>query len=237
MPITLALMLAYVLGTTLFPSDPHGRSDLALGLSAVALAALAEFQEQEGRQSAEDMRWFPDFLLLFIWVILDTSLFEILSRSASISIWRAGHTASIVGFHCAGLLAAYWTRERSFSHHGLIFGLFLTSYAAAFGRADTILAVVYPFVISYYNFRVLYAFVGVRSLKQLGVAMAFTGTIASGIGLGVAVERLYVLPALLLVGSLPLLVWTERLCLRLKALTLSRSTEYYAATERTGGRS
>jgi hypothetical protein len=205
-PLMLALGCAYATGTALFTSPPEGRRLIAIVLSMLALAAIAGLQRDdkkiEAREVSVGLRLAPcSAALLFLWVALDSSLFEILSRHESMSIWRGEYRYLIVLFHSLGLFTAYAVRNRFKYHHSTIALLFVTSYALLFFGQNMLLAMIYPFVISYYNFFLLRLLVSIRSLQLLGVCMLGAGWIASGLGLMVALNHLTLVPvALLLAG-------------------------------------
>ena len=52
--------------------------------------------------------------LMALWVFIDSSLFETLSRSDNISIWRDGYTLEIALFHTIGVVSAIY-KPLSFS--------------------------------------------------------------------------------------------------------------------------
>ena len=107
--------------------------------------------------------------------------------------WNSQFRHLIVLFHSLGLFTAYAVRNRFKYHHSTIALLFVTSYALLFFGQNMLLAMVYPFVISYYNFFLLRLLVSIRSLQLLGVCMLGAGWIASGLGLMVALNHLMLL--------------------------------------------
>ncbi len=205
-PLMLALVCAYATGTALFTSPPEGRRLIAIVLSMLALAAITGLQRDDNKiketEATAGLGIAPcGAALLFLWVALDSSLFEILSRHESMSIWRGEYRHLIVLFHSLGLFTAYAVRNRFKYHHSSIALLFVTSYALLFFQQNMLLAMIYPFVISYYNFFLLRLLVSIRSLRVLGVCMLCAGWIASGLGLMVALNHLLLIPvALLLTG-------------------------------------
>ncbi len=205
LPLMIALACAYGTGTALFTSPPESRGLIAILLSLIALGAIAGLRRDEKAAAIEPrtkLQLAPcGAALLFLWVALDSSLFEILSRHDSMSIWRGEFWPFIILFHTLGLLTAYAVRDRFKYHHSAIALLFGISYALLFFEQDMLLSMIYPFVISYYNFFLLRLLVSIRSLQLLGVCMLGAGWIASGLGLMVALNHLSLIPvALLFIG-------------------------------------
>ncbi|MBW2712718.1 MAG: hypothetical protein JRC77_03115 [Deltaproteobacteria bacterium] len=205
LPLMIALICAYGTGTALFTSPPEGRGTIAVLLSLLALAAVGGLRRDEKAAETEPhtrLQLTPcGAAVLFLWVALDSSLFEILSRHDSMSIWRGEFWPFIILFHTLGLLTAYVVRNRFKYHHSAIALLFGLSYALLFFEQDMLLSMVYPFVISYYNFFLLRLLVSIRSLQLLGVCMLGAGWIASGLGLMVALNHLSLIPvAVLFIG-------------------------------------
>jgi len=196
--LTSALAIAYTAGTSLFTTPPDERSFLAVGLSGLALAVLPFLARTDRARNPMVTVPLPRFALLVLCVALDSSLFEVLSRSATSSIWRGEFWTLIVGFHLLGLAVAYATRDRHDFHHCVIALMFSASYGAYFFGELRCLAIIYPFTISYYTFFLMRALLGVSQLRTLGMYMVFAGWLASGIGLGVALAGFIELPVFLL---------------------------------------
>lgn len=204
-PLMIALTIAYATGTALFTTPPEERRSIALLLSLLAFSAIAGLRRDNktrGTYLAQGYSLAPySAVLLFLWVALDSSLFEILSRHETLSIWRGEYRPFIILFHVLGLVSAYVVRDRVKTHHSIIAALFVTSYGLLFLEQGLLLAIVYPFVISYYNFFLLRLLISIRSLQLLGVCMLGAGWIASGLGLMVALHHLTLIPiGLLFVG-------------------------------------
>jgi hypothetical protein len=213
-PLMLALVCAYTTGTALFTTPPEGRRLIAIVLSMLALAAITGLKrdnkkrEEVGPSTGLALAPFSA-ALLFLWVALDSSLFEILSRHETMSIWRGEYRHLIVLFHSLGLLTAYAVRDRFRYRHSAIALLFVTSYALLFFQQNMLLAMVYPFVISFYNFFLLRLLVSIRSLRILGICMLGAGWIASGVGLMVALNHLVLVPLGLLLAGCSISLWSE----------------------------
>lgn len=201
----LALCISYTVGTFLFNYDVALRGNLAIGLTlAVLLAAF--FLPQEKNTSANILEH-PEYSLfvMSLWVFLDSTLFESLSRNISISIWRDGFSFEIALFHIIGVLCALYFRIEKNQKELLIVLLFALSYLFYFVQEALLLSIVYPFVISFYNVVILQTLIK-KELKELSMYMIFIGWIASGTGLFVALEDLILfVPIVFLIALIKIL--------------------------------
>lgn len=184
--IAIALGITYAISTALFTYAPILRGNLAIALSFVALSCsffLHRVPEQTTEIEAERLSVYA-VLSMAVWAFLDANLFETLSRSSDISIWRAGTWHIILVFHLVGMGAAYWLKDTFKEHHSFIIALlFAMSYMLYAAREALLLSMVYPFVISYYNFVIMKRLSKLGNLRLLGMIMVFTGWIAGGGGL------------------------------------------------------
>lgn len=183
-----ALALAYGFGTFMFTSNPLHRGLLGFVLSLCALVGYIFAYNKEISDTTDKKSITFPIYLMSIWVFLDSSLFETLSRDASISIWRDGYSFEIVLFHLAGIAAAMLIQLNDAVKSLFITLLFICAYLFYFLHEPLLLSIVYPFVISYYNVAILQNLIKLRSLKQMAFAMLFIGWIASGAGLFVALQ-------------------------------------------------
>ncbi len=143
---------------------------------------------------------------MILWVFLDSTLFESLSRNSAISIWRDGFTFQIVLFHIIGVFCALFFKIEQNQKGLFILTLFALSYLFYFLREGLILSVIYPFVISYYNVVILQTIVK-KDFKTITFYMIGIGWIASGTGLFVAISNLIlIVPIILLVTILKIIL-------------------------------
>lgn len=214
--IALALAISYTMGTFLFDYDVAQRQNLAVLLTVMTLGSSFFIASKDIQNQVLNSQY-PLWLMSF-WVFLDSALFETVSRDLDISIWRDGYTYEIAIFHIIGVLAGFLLRPEKNQQALLILGLFTLSYMAYFLKTGLILAIVYPFVISYYNVTILKS-ISQRSLKTLAFYMICIGWIASGAGLFIAVNKLILFVPVLFLGLLIKILITqqiqqkEKLCL------------------------
>ena len=204
--LILALSLSYTAGTLLFNTDPAGRTMLALGLTSVAMFAFFLFSAKgKNQKMSESLSNYPLWLMV-LWVFLDSTLFETLSRDIMIPIWRGGFTWEIALFHILGVVAAFTIKLDQDERPILILVLFAFSYLLYFIREPLLLSIVYPFVISFYNVEILQTLRREKSLKRLGIYMIFIGWAASGLGLMVALEEIVIYMPLVLMATFFIMV-------------------------------
>jgi len=181
----IALSISYVLGTSLFNYDVALRGNLAIALSIIIL--FCSFFLPKKQLKTTHYKEYSLFVMV-LWIFLDSSLFETLSRDVSISIWRGGYSLEIVLFHIIGIYAALKYKIQKEQKELFIIILFSLSYLFYFLQEAFILSLIYPFVISYYNVVILQTLIK-KDLKTISIYMIFIGWMASGAGLFVALEN------------------------------------------------
>jgi hypothetical protein len=175
----LGLSLSYVIGTLLFNTAVDERRVYAVLFTFIALVAsrLLLLEKEKFAVTSEHSLW-----AMSLWVLLDSALFESLSRDNSFSIWRDGYSFEIAFFHVVGVVLAL---TLNFSQRGkelFIAITFLLSYILYFLNQADILAAIYPIAISYYNIAILQTVLK-KPLRTIGIYMIFIAWMASGIGL------------------------------------------------------
>uniref|UniRef100_UPI0040480D97 hypothetical protein n=1 Tax=Aliarcobacter sp. TaxID=2321116 RepID=UPI0040480D97 len=198
-----ALSISYVTGTFLFNYDVSQRGFIAIGLTLLTLitSRLLPVKEEKVDNSSTN----HSLLLLVLWVFLDSALFESLSRDISISIWRDGFTFEIALFHVIGVVCALYFKIDKNQKELFIITLFALSYLFYFLREAFVLALVYPFVISYYNVVILQTIIK-KDFRTITFYMIAIGWMASGAGLFVAIEHLILfVPIILLIVLLKIM--------------------------------
>jgi len=204
------LGITYAIGTALFtyPSELRGNLAILLSLVAFITSFFTCKDEKEDLVPPQNVSFFA-IASMSIWAFLDANLFETLSRSATaISIWRGQEWYLILIFHIVGMGAAYFLKDRIKEHNLLIALLFATSYILYATNEPIMLSIVYPFVISYYNFVIIGRLSSLKNLKFLGVIMVFTGWIAGGSGLMSALHSFTFMGVFLIVGLLSVEFYT-----------------------------
>lgn len=184
------LAIAYTVGTNAFHVFADNRESMAVVFSAVTLVSallLHRYKVEEDTQTRS--RSFIAYLPLMLWILLDSTLFETLSRHEGLMIWSE-KTYIITLFHLLGLLGAFMIRVGERKQHLIIALLFAGSYSLSYLQWPTALAMLYPFTISYYGVVVFVALSKVSSLKKLSCLMIFIGWIASGLGLAIALSKI-----------------------------------------------
>ncbi|MBW6488818.1 hypothetical protein [Sulfurimonas sp.] len=184
--LLLALAIAYTIGTYFFTYDAGGRVYMAVGFSAIALLSAFVLRNYVVETEAKEVSHpYLQYLPLMLWIFLDSNLFETLSRHQGIDIWSE-YTFTIIAFHLLGLIGAYFINMSKTKKHIFIAFIFALSYALSYFEEPLLLAVVYPFTISYYNVVVFTTLSKEMSVKKLAFMMIFVGWIASGLGLSIA---------------------------------------------------
>lgn len=177
-----ALAISYTIGTLLFTSDVSSRMEIAILFTTISMISALFLQVEEiKKESNSDINYFS-IAIMSTWVFLDSSLFETLSRSVSLDIWRSDLFINIIIFHIVGVVAGFFALKNEHTHL-IIWGSFILSYLFYITNQPLLLSLVYPFVISFYNVAILKELIRYKSLKELSVAMIFIGWIASGAGL------------------------------------------------------
>ncbi|QOY52015.1 hypothetical protein [Candidatus Sulfurimonas baltica] len=188
--LLLALAIAYIAGTYFYTSDVDDRLLLAIIFSFIALFSAVLLKNYKVDTDAKILSLsFVSYAPLILWILLDSTLFETLSRHNELDIWSK-HTLIIGIFHVVGLLAAYLIAITKKKQHIIIALLFLGSYSLFYFEMPLLLAILYPFTISYYNVTVFRTLSKEMSLSKLAFIMVFVGWIASGLGLALALFKL-----------------------------------------------
>ena len=194
-----ALSLSYVTGTILFNYEVSQREVIAVVLTTITLFCSL-FLPQNKQEEKSLISPNHSLLIMVLWVFLDSSLFESLSRDLAVSIWRGGFTFEIALFHVIGLVCALYFKIDKNQNELFILILFALSYLLYFLREGFILSMIYPFVISYYNVVILQS-IRNKDFRTISFFMIFIGWMASGSGLFVALTNMiFILPVVILLA-------------------------------------
>lgn len=179
--VVIGLGFAYAFSTVAITIPAIDRGTLATALSLVALVAIFFIDTTPIKKGAKLDR---GYFQLFVWLLLDATLFEILSRS-DMAIWRDyNFVIPIILSHLTGLFLAY--RFHNFRYNSiLVMGLFVLSYLLFALENQYLLAIIYPIVISYYNVLVLKRFMEL-SMADLTLA-SLSLWLSAGMGLGISI--------------------------------------------------
>lgn len=186
--LLLALAIAYTIGTYFFTYDPDHRIYMAVGFTSIALLSAFMLRDYVVETEAKHVSHpYLQYLPLMLWIFLDSNLFETLSRHQDMDIW-SHYTFTIIAFHLLGLVGAYCIKISKTKKHIFIASIFALSYALSYLEEPLLLAMIYPFAISYYNVVVFTTLSKESSISKLAFMMVFVGWIASGLGLAVALS-------------------------------------------------
>lgn len=183
-----ALAIAYTVGTYSFTSPSDQREWMAVLFSGIVLLSALLLREYKVEQTRQPSKPYLAYIPLIMWILLDSNLFETLSRHPGLNIWDE-KTYTIIVFHLLGLLGAFFIRFKEREQHFIIALLFSASYAFSYLEYKLALSIVYPFTISYYNVIVFVSLSKERKLQKLSYLMVFIGWIASGLGLALALSK------------------------------------------------
>ena len=185
-----ALALSYAFGTYVFDIAAIERTNIALLLSLVALLASL-FSQMDRSNHKEATLSVYNMGNVFLWLLLDASLFETLSRDAVMHLWGdASFTWIIILFHILGLLFAFGLRDSKYNDK-ILLGLFVVTYLTYASASQTVLSMVYPFVISYYNVIILRKLISLSYVNLAVVSLSLWG--ASGLGLMIALSHTFLI--------------------------------------------
>ena len=185
-----ALALSYFFGTLSFHILAVDRMPIALVLSAVAFVSTLFADMNKAKKPHTDKITVYSAGSIFLWLLLDSALFETLLRDSSMHIWGIpSFTWIIIVFHGIGLVVAYLLRVWRYVDVTMVV-LFIAAYFAYSVGDRLMLSIIYPFVISYYNVTILYRLKSMHYLPLCIVSLSLWA--ASGIGLMIALAHLFV---------------------------------------------
>lgn len=185
-----ALSIAYTVGTYFFTYDVDSRGLIAALFTLIALLCALVLKNYRVETDSKVISYpFISYLPLMLWILLDSNLFETLLRHDGLDIWSK-YTLIIIIFHIAGLAVAYFVHISKIKQHILIALLFTMSYTLSYNTLPFLLAIIYPFTISYYNVIIFRVLSEEMSLSKLAFMMIFVGWTASGLGLAIALSRI-----------------------------------------------
>ena len=190
--LAVGLISAYIIGTLLYGYPCMERRWIALLLSTLSLIMYLVFISFEKWDAIDtnlgSVEWFSVGLIVS-WIFLDTALFQTLSESSNMNIWSSYHYTICLG-HTLGILFAFWLKRTLENEWFSVLILFVLSYVIYVEEIPQLLAIVYPFTISYYNFLVFKKLVNLKNTYLLALYMLAGGWVASAIGEWVAMQHI-----------------------------------------------
>lgn len=206
--LALALVISYVSSTLLFNFPSEQRLVIALLASITPLVTLQfiKLKVEEKTNGFKDFEY-KTIMMFLLWIFLDSTLFETISRNSEISIWRGGYTFEIALFHVIGVFAGILQKYDEYKNEMIVISLFALSYLFFFLNEAFVLSVIYPFVISYYNVVILRALVKIKDFRLLSFSMLFIGWGASGLGLMVALNSFIIYVPIIFVLFIVLFIY------------------------------
>jgi hypothetical protein len=174
------LSISYLTGTSLFNYDFNSRQIVGIVFSIVVFVSVFFIQQTK---KIEYLKYDYSIFMMFLWVLLDSTLFETLSRYSELSIWRNGYELQIIFGHILGVIFAMVFNLTQNQKALVVFLLFGLSFFLFFQKEALLLSFVYPFVISFYNLLIFLSLRSKEDIKTIGISMLFIGWIASGMGL------------------------------------------------------
>jgi hypothetical protein len=178
------LGLSYVSGTFGILIAPENRGFIAVILSITALVSFLFIKETKKKENTQTISN-SMILKIFSWLVLDSILFETLSRS-SVTIWKNENFVYIIAVsHIIGLALAFVSHKKRYDTVFII-SMFLLSYLFFVFKLQYPLAIVYPIVISYYNVIILKKFM--KLPFDWLILATFSLWISAGIGLFISLQ-------------------------------------------------
>jgi hypothetical protein len=137
---------------------------------------------------------------MMLWIFADSALFETLSRSNHLDVWRH-YTLLIITSHLFGIYLAYRYGKTLQESRWIIWGLFIASYGMYYAQQGIILAVVYPVAISYYNVLLFSKLIEMHDIRFIAMAMVGVGWMATSFANLLALNHLLWIAVVLLLAS------------------------------------
>jgi beta-carotene 15,15'-dioxygenase len=196
------LAISYAVGTALYSYPFVERGGIALILPMISLIALRLFNMN--RLISIEYKKFPwrSMMVMMLWIFADSALFETLSRSVIMDIWSE-YTLLIIFFHLLGVYTAYHFGDELLRQIPMVLGLFIVSYLLYWLEMALVLAMVYPFVISYYNVLLFHKLMQIRNIRVTALSMIGIGWVATSSANAIALgDQLWIAAGVLGIFSL-----------------------------------
>lgn len=195
--LAVGLAISYTVGTALYTYPFVQRGGIAILLPLISVAALRFAHLPQIPHSRDEGVDWKLVAVMMLWIFTDSALFETLSRSGEMDIWR-NYTLLIILSHLAGVFLAYRYGKALMSQTRIIGALFVLSYLLYWLKEPIVLAVVYPIVISYYNVLLFQALIRMGNIRLIALSMIGVGWIAASAANAVALyQQLWIVMAVL----------------------------------------
>ncbi len=183
--LALGLAISYAIGTALYTYPFALRGDIAIILPLISIVALRFTPLHAVARPKEVTLDLRVVLMMMVWIFADSALFETLSRSGTMDIWR-DYTLLIILSHLTGVYLAYRYGNNLVRQGWMVWALFIVSYTLYYFELPLGLAIIYPVVISYYNVLLFRTLVEMRDIRLIALAMVGVGWFAASAANAVA---------------------------------------------------
>jgi hypothetical protein len=195
--LALGLAISYAVGTALYTYPFIERGNIAIVLPLISVVALRYSHANHMYDREKSSFHWEVLAVMMLWIFADSALFETLSRSGTMDIWRT-YPWIIIPTHLLGIFLAYRYGDEFMRQTRVIWSLFILSYILYWIKEPILLSVVYPIVISYYNVLLFKALIRLADIRLIALSMIGVGWIASSIANGIAIEhRLWIAASVL----------------------------------------
>lgn len=186
--LAIGLTISYAIGTMLYSYPFEQRGMIAFVLSAISMASLSFININKESIKKQSTIHFSIILLFALWIFFDSALFETLSRSGDMDIW-SHYALVIIAFHTLGIIVAYklkWLDISSKNH--ITISLFIISYLLYWLKMPILLAILYPFTISWYNFILFGYIMQLNNMLYIAISMIVIGWLSTIVANGLVLE-------------------------------------------------
>lgn len=200
MGLSFGLAISYTIGTALYAYPFDRREEIAILFPLISLASLYFARFENTHISLTSTFPLKAVLFMMLWIFADSALFETLSRSDHLDVWRH-YTLLIIASHLLGIYLAYRYGKTLRESRWIIWGLFVASYGLYYTQQGVLLAVVYPVAISYYNVLLFSKLIEMHDIRFIAMAMVGIGWMATSFADLLALNHLLVIAATILLAS------------------------------------
>lgn len=186
--LALGLAISYTVGTAFYTYPFGERGDIAIVLPLISVSALYFSHPKHISMGEKSSFNWGILAVMMLWIFADSALFETLSRSGGMDIWRM-YPLLIITSHLLGIFLAYRYGGAFMRQTRVILSLFILSYALYWLKEPILLSIVYPVVISYYNVLLFQALIRLADIRLIALSMVGIGWIATSIANSLAIDH------------------------------------------------